>query len=519
MLSPMGMAGRWLYRPTRRTLVLSPILAVILTIGAGYALLASPLATERMNGRLIAYLSERFDAEVQLGQIVIALVPRLTVEGRDLTLTRRGDREPFLRIEAFHVAGGPLQFLRRHVELATVEGLEVRIERGAPKPAVSGGFTRGDVTIGQLLVKRGVLLIVPKDPAKQPLQFDLLDVAVAGFALDRRSSYTAHLVNPKPRGTIESTGAIGPWTPRELGATPLEGRYVFADADLSTLPGLFGTLRSTGSFEGRLERIEVQGVTSTPDFGLTLAGHPMPLETRFRAVVDGTSGDTTLQEVHATLGQTRILANGTVTGQRGVPGRKVALSVTIDNGRFEDLLRLAVKSEKPPMQGTFRLQTAFELPPGKDDVPKRLRLAGQFSITRARSSNSGVQEKIDALSRRGRGQPTNVDVRHVRSTIGGRAIVQDGIVRVPRLRFRVDGALVDLEGSYRLQTAALDFRGTVQLDAPISKTMTGYKSFLLKAVDPLFRRKGAGAILPIKITGTAAQPSFGLDVGRVLRRD
>ena len=29
------------------------------------------------------------------------------------------------------------------------------------------------------------------------------------------------------------------------------------------------------------------------------------------------------------------------------------------------------------------------------------------------------------------------------------------------------------------------------LDAPISKTTTGFKSFLLKIVDPLFRKQGA----------------------------
>jgi len=40
----------------------------------------------------------------------------------------------------------------------------------------------------------------------------------------------------------------------------------------------------------------------------------------------------------------------------------------------------------------------------------------------------------------------------------------------------------------------------------------------LKAVDPLFRRRGAGAALPIKISGTVGDPSFGLDVGKVFKR-
>jgi len=33
----------------------------------------------------------------------------------------------------------------------------------------------------------------------------------------------------------------------------------------------------------------------------------------------------------------------------------------------------------------------------------------------------------------------------------------------------------------------------------------------LKALDPFFKGKNAGTVVPIKITGTKDQPSFGLD--------
>jgi hypothetical protein len=59
-------------------------------------------------------------------------------------------------------------------------------------------------------------------------------------------------------------------------------------------------------------------------------------------------------------------------------------------------------------------------------------------------------------------------------------------------------------------------RGTLKLDAKLSQTTTGIKSFLLKAIDPLFKKKDAGAVIPIKVTGTRSQPSFGLDVARVV---
>ncbi len=36
----------------------------------------------------------------------------------------------------------------------------------------------------------------------------------------------------------------------------------------------------------------------------------------------------------------------------------------------------------------------------------------------------------------------------------------------------------------------MQFEGDLLLDAPLSRTVTGYKSVLLRAIDPLFRRGG-----------------------------
>ena len=51
------------------------------------------------------------------------------------------------------------------------------------------------------------------------------------------------------------------------------------------------------------------------------------------------------------------------------------------------------------------------------------------------------------------------------------------------------------------------------------RTVTGFKSILLKPIDPLFRRDGAGTVLPINITGTVDMPAFGVDMKRVLNRN
>jgi hypothetical protein len=52
----------------------------------------------------------------------------------------------------------------------------------------------------------------------------------------------------------------------------------------------------------------------------------------------------------------------------------------------------------------------------------------------------------------------------------------------------------------------------LQLNNKLSKGSTGVKSVLLKSVEPLFKKKNAGEIVPIKIGGTFSHASYGLDV-------
>ena len=58
----------------------------------------------------------------------------------------------------------------------------------------------------------------------------------------------------------------------------------------------------------------------------------------------------------------------------------------------------------------------------------------------------------------------------------------------------------------------LDFAGHLVLQAKLSQTVNGPKSFFLKAFDPFFGKKGAGTVLPIRITGTRENPVFGVSV-------
>jgi hypothetical protein len=70
-----------------------------------------------------------------------------------------------------------------------------------------------------------------------------------------------------------------------------------------------------------------------------------------------------------------------------------------------------------------------------------------------------------------------------------------------------------MTGDYSLDGQKFDFHGKAWLDAKISQMTTGWKSILLKPVDPFFSKNGSGTEIPIRITGTESEPHFGLDFG------
>lgn len=501
----------------RRRLLLGVLMAAGLTLLLAVGVLSTNWAARRTQEEIVRILEARFDATAAVEEVTLTLFPRLSITGRGLTFTREREehRLPFVRIDRFHASGSLLPLLRRSIDLVEIEGFQIDVARGPKPPGESMKVTTRDLTIGEIRVNKGLLRILPDNPEKLPLHFELESVTFRDFSFEHAGMYTALLTNPKPEGIIRSSGSFGPWNTYEPRSTPLSGDYEFMDAKLSTIKGIGGTLNSSGSFGGVLERIKVTGTTTTPDFQLDLAGQPVNLDTRFRAVVDGTSGDTYLEEVDATLGQSHILAKGSVAGAPGAKGRTIALDVKAD-GRFEDFLRLAVKAQQPPMRGGINLATSLAIPPGEIDVARRIQLKGSFKIRRGQFTSDIVQDKVDELSRRGRGEPENDRVQNVLADFGGDFSLQNGRLGLPKFEFSVEGARVALGGSYGLPTQRLDFEGALLLDAPISKTTTGFKSLLLKVFDPLFRKQGAGTMLPIVVTGTVSQPSFGLDKGRLI---
>ncbi len=364
-------------------ILLGVVIALAIAVAAGVVVLRSQWAAHRTGQELTRIIEARLDATAHIEEVSIAIFPRLAIEGHGLTLVRNGDeRLPFIRVDHFHASGSLVDALRRTIDVVEVEGLQLDIARG-PKPKGSGMRAARDLEINEIRVTRGLLRILPDNPEKLPLNFELDTVNFHDFSFDHAGRYEAQLTNPKPKGLIKSAGSFGPWNTYAPRSSPLSGDYEFIDARLDTIKGIGGILNSKGSFDGVLEHINVKGTTTTPDFQLNLAMQPVPLDSKFIAVVDGTNGDVYLEEVDATLGRSHILAKGSIAGEPGAKGRTIALNVSAD-GRFEDFLRLAVKAQKPAMRGAIGLKTALVIPPGDIDVVEKLQLKGSFQI-RARS--------------------------------------------------------------------------------------------------------------------------------------
>lgn len=507
---------------------------VALAVVAGVAYYLDNLIETRLRPATIRLLSERFDSKVELREMHVRVFPRLGIEVAGVSLRHQGrtDIPPLITMRSMTMETGLWRLWRSHINRIHIDGLEIVIppQRGAAMPSMGNGDDDAegadrtaeegdepDAFIGEIISENARLVIMPKNADKEPKTFELSRIRMEALQFSEPTPFEATLTNPVPAGRIETVGTFGPWEGEEPGRTPVTGSFTF-NADLGTIKGIGGALTSEGAYWGPLERIETSGTTSTPDFRISaLDGNPLPLETTFSAVVDGTNGDVILNRVEATLGESTFVTSGAVVGQKGVKGRFIRLDINGKPVRLEDVLRLAMKGGEPAMVGNLTVTARLDLQPGEADVVERMTLDGRFHIDKARFTSDEVQGKIDGLARRGSGRPEDRGIDNVMSDMQGVFMLGDGVLRLPNVTFSVVGATVAMGGRYNLRSEALDFRGDVRLRASMSETMTGFKSLLLKPFDGLLRKRGAGTRLAIKVTGTRSKPDFGVEIGRTLK--
>lgn len=502
--------------------------AILGVVAIGFILMVAlsiPIRSDTLKARVIALLTDELESEVTIDSLEGRVFPRVSVSGRGVVIRHKGrtDVPPIITIERFEIRGSlrALMSTPRRVSEVRLQGLRVQIppgsdaetgagEGGDPQPR-GGGLQH--VVIERFESPDTVITLIPRRAGKSPKVFTVHHLVMDSLGIGETTPYIATLTNPVPAGEIETSGTFGPWNVAHPARTPIVGQYRFANANLDSIEGLAGVLSSTGTFKGPLNRIEVQGTTDTPKFQVDAGGLPVPLTTRFTAIVDGSDGDTYLRQVEATFLDTHLTAHGAVVGLEGVRGRQIEVDVDLQKGRIEDLLKLALDSEKPVLTGAAQLRARLVIPPEKAKVIDKLQLRGQFALSEATFTDPAVQTKLVGLSRRGQGMKKDEAVADVLSNLKGTFVVEKAQARFSNLTFSVPGASVRLAGRYGLREETLDFRGHLRMQATLSRVVGGgVKGFFLKAFDPFFKKPGAGMVLPIKISGTRKAPKFGLDM-------
>ena len=353
---------------------------------------AAHRAEPLVRAEIVHALSERFHARVELDSFHLSLGNSLRGEwgvwadGRGLRIWPPAQDEdvqdpqpdaniqPLIQLREFRFHA-PLHYrsgMPVHISQVRLTGLEIRIPPKSQlhRPGMSNSVDstppasswRLKFQVDRVDCTNAEVELETDKPGKLPLQFAISRLQVTGISAGAPMHFEADLSNPKPPGIIHTTGTFGPWSVVDPGESQVSGDYTFDHADLSVFKGIAGILNSTGNFSGSLRNITVDGVTDTPDFKLSQFGNQMALHTQFHARVDATNGDTWLEPVNATLGQSHITAQGQVVrvlaagddGNLHSIGHDIALTVNVNHSRLEDFLHLASETSTPILTGMQR---------------------------------------------------------------------------------------------------------------------------------------------------------------------
>ena len=514
---------------------------VLVIVCVGSLLIAAEYAIHHaepiIRARVIDTLSAHFHAPVQLDHLDISLIKGVEigatgveVEGRGLRIPYIGDTDqlqtdrnaPMVSVDhfAFHTRLRGLVHQPTRILEVDVDGMELHIPPAEMRKQILGPKDQRhqpkiSLLVSQIRCKDVKLFIDTTKPGKDPMEFDIQKLDLQDVGQSQPFTYQAELINPKPIGEVHAAGHFGPWNVDNPRETALDGSYSFSHADLNTIKGISGILSSHGQFGGVLDHITIDGETQTPDFALDVSDHPMPLHTVFHAYVDGTTGDTYLDPVQARLKDSDFTASGKVVLIKG-QGHDIEMTVDVPHAHMQDFLELGVKTRPPVMNAVLTMKANLHIPPGDTRVPQKMELAGKFQLHDVRFNNPAIQDKVDGLSARAQGRPQDVaeystdKQAEVSSMMSATFSLEHGLMNVNDMHYEIPGALVLMNGVYSTDGNLFEFKGHVRTDATASQMVTGWKSWLLKPVDPFLKKNGAGLELPISISGTQGDVHFGL---------
>jgi hypothetical protein len=464
-------------------------------------------------------LEQVFESRVVVLNYHRTYFPHPGFVAEDITFYRHGDRAipPLATVKRMTVEGqwGMLLFHPHLLYEIRLEGLHVQIPPAGTK-ARGMDFDNGVVDTSQskmrieTIVADGTTLDFLRH-GDTPIRFQFAVLAIHDLEAGKPMQFTTRVELPGPKGTVLASGKIGPFRTSSYATTPITGGYKLVNMDLSRLQGLTGHAEGQGELEGTFARIGAKGMAAIPDFRVGSA-HTVRLDAEYQVTVDGTNGDVEIDTALVKTGDSLITASGSIAGSP----RKVAVTITTKGAEMADLLKLVQEAE-PQVEGRLSFKAAVDFTAGPERFLERLHLKGDVELDEMRLVATQKQETVDAFSARVRkdapgganqgGDPAAVTLQARSATR-----FDHGMAYFPDIHASMPGADAHLHGTFNLLDTKIHLTGTVALEKGISHAVTGWRSVLLKPLSPLFRKKDAGAVVPIAVTGTAAQPKVGADL-------
>ncbi len=417
--------------------------------------------------------------------------------------------QPFVSVNRLTVQASYFGLFHKPHRLSTVvaEGVHIVIPDSGINILSQSSEKTDPVIIAELRIEQAILDVASSTHEPGPLRFGVHSARFLNVGPHATVAFSSSVHIPEPPGEVETKGWIGPWRDDHgnVRSTPISGSYVLRAANLGHYASLDGILSSQGEFLGTLAWLSVKGSTNTPDFGVRESGHHFHIKTRFTGSVDLKNGDVDITALQADLGKTMLVATAKVAGAP----KTVSLNVIRGKGDVQDLILLFSKAPRSPILGPISFTAKAALPPGDRPFTERVRLAGTFDIDRAHFTAPNTQQGVDKLSADSQGEhSTLAEDNDTVSDLDGQVALKDGIARFSQVTFSVPGATADMAGTYSLLDKRVRFDGKMRMKATLSQATTGAKSVFLKILDPFYKKKGAGAELPVQMDGIYGDTHF-----------
>jgi hypothetical protein len=502
-----------------KKIVLFGLVGVVLVVGIVAVVVARhwPFSQERV----MQSLRSTFPATVSFQKFHSTYFPHPGCIAEGAVFTRLGatpGTPPVVTIQRLTIRAHYLDLFLRpgYLTAIVLDGFRVHIPPlGTPVRESNWQEIKSSTRVGEI-VADGSSLQIDRASSDEPLLFTIHALRLYSVSDKQLASFTVSLHISLPPGDVRAQGQFGPWNYSDPGQTPVAGEYTFQNADLGVFPGLAGILSAQDKFQGVLGHIDSQGSIDIPNFMVTRSQHSVHLLSEFHATVNGTNGDVQLDRVSAGFLKTTIIGKGEIAHHAGQDGKVTSVDLAVNDGRIQDVLRLFMRGADP-LHGSTSFRARVIIPPADAPFLHKVRLSGDFGIEDAQFAKTTTQVQVDTLSQKALGEEGGKDAeagdpRRVISELAGHVELRDAITTFNNFRFAVPGASAEMHGTYNLESRAIDLHGTLRTDEEFSEMTSGFKSVVLRPFDVFFRRKHAGAVMPVHLMGTYDSPEAGLDL-------